>query len=73
MDRSRIIAVLCEHADEIRARGVTRLALFGSAVRGEARPGSDFRRDRLVGGCPRNDGLVLERIFHVCAKMPGEE
>ena len=42
MDRSRIIAVLSEHADEIRARGVTRLALFGSAVRGEARPGSDI-------------------------------
>ncbi len=42
MDRSRIIAVLSEHADQIRARGVTRLALFGSAVRGEARPGSDI-------------------------------
>ncbi len=42
MDRNRIIAVLSEHADEIRARGVTRLALFGSAVRGEARPGSDI-------------------------------
>ncbi len=42
MDRSRIIAVLSEHADEIRAHGVTRLALFGSAVRGEARPGSDI-------------------------------
>ncbi len=42
MDRNRIIAVLSEHADQIRARGVTRLALFGSAVRGEARPGSDI-------------------------------
>ncbi len=30
-----------DHEGEIRARGVTRLALFGSIVRNEARPDSD--------------------------------
>jgi len=42
MDRDVILAVLRERADEIRARGVVRLALFGSVARGEARPDSDI-------------------------------
>lgn len=42
MNRDQALAVLREHADEIRAQGVVRLALFGSVARGEARPDSDI-------------------------------
>lgn len=41
MLRDRIIARLKEEEERRRARGVTRLALFGSVARGEARPDSD--------------------------------
>lgn len=41
MDRDEVIRILEENADEIRARGVVRLALFGSIARDEARPDSD--------------------------------
>jgi predicted nucleotidyltransferase len=42
MTRNEAIGILRAHADEIRARGVTRLALFGSIARGEAGPESDL-------------------------------
>ncbi len=41
MDRELAIKLLKQHEGEIRARGVTRLALFGSIVRSDARPDSD--------------------------------
>ncbi|MEE8623299.1 MAG: HepT-like ribonuclease domain-containing protein [Alphaproteobacteria bacterium] len=41
MDRERTIEILKRHERDIRARGVTRLALFGSTGRDEARPESD--------------------------------
>jgi uncharacterized protein len=40
-ERERVIALLRAHAEDIRGRGVTRLALFGSTARGEAGPSSD--------------------------------
>jgi predicted nucleotidyltransferase len=40
-ERERVIALLRAHAEDIRERGVTRLALFGSTARGEAGPSSD--------------------------------
>ena len=40
------IKTLQAHADELRAMGVMRLALFGSNLRGDARPDSDI--DLLV-------------------------
>lgn len=40
------ILTLKKHADELRARGVAHLALFGSSLRGDARPDSDV--DLLV-------------------------
>jgi predicted nucleotidyltransferase len=40
-ERERIIALLQTHADDIRSRGIVRLALFGSIARGEAGPSSD--------------------------------
>lgn len=42
MRRDEVIARLKSRAEEIRARGVTRLALFGSYARDEARPDSDI-------------------------------
>ena len=41
-ERERVIGLLRAHADDIRGRGVTRLALFGSTARGEAGPSSDI-------------------------------
>jgi predicted nucleotidyltransferase len=40
-ERERVLVLLRAHADDIRRRGVTRLALFGSTARGEAGPSSD--------------------------------
>jgi hypothetical protein len=40
-ERERIVVLLRAHAEDIRGRGVTRLALFGSTARGEAGPSSD--------------------------------
>jgi predicted nucleotidyltransferase len=41
MDKSEVIAKLREHEPELKAAGVTRLALFGSVARGEASVQSD--------------------------------
>ena len=40
-ERERVITLLRAHAEGIRGRGVTRLALFGSIARGETGPSSD--------------------------------
>lgn len=42
MTRHDAIAVLRQHADALRARGVRHAALFGSVARGEAGPLSDL-------------------------------
>ena len=39
--RDEVLSVLKAHEAELRARGVARVALFGSLARGEARPDSD--------------------------------
>ncbi len=41
MNRQEIIARLKENEPALRARGVSRIALFGSRARGDARPDSD--------------------------------
>jgi uncharacterized protein len=40
-ERDRVLCVLREHEAELRAQGVTRLRMFGSMARGDARPDSD--------------------------------
>ena len=40
-ERERVLRILRNHEAEIRARGVTRLRMFGSMARGEAGPASD--------------------------------
>jgi predicted nucleotidyltransferase len=42
MDKQEILAKLRENETALRARGVTRVALFGSRARGENHPGSDI-------------------------------
>ena len=41
MRREEVLALLKAHEADLRARGVARIALFGSLARGEARPDSD--------------------------------
>lgn len=41
MTRDDALAILRAHQDELRQRGVTHAALFGSLARGEAGPDSD--------------------------------
>jgi uncharacterized protein len=42
MSREQIIATLRAHESQLRRRGVSHVALFGSAARGEAKPASDI-------------------------------
>jgi predicted nucleotidyltransferase len=42
MDREQVIATPRAHEPELRHRGIRHAALFGSVVRGEARPSSDI-------------------------------
>lgn len=46
MDRDKIIHIISTHREELRRKGVRKLSLFGSFVRGEGEPGSDI--DLLV-------------------------
>jgi predicted nucleotidyltransferase len=41
-ERQRVLNILHEEAPRLRARGITRLSLFGSMARGEAGPKSDI-------------------------------
>src|ERR1700733_10946418 len=54
MSLDTILAKLRELAPAIKAEGVTRLAVFGSRARGEARPDSDL--DILIETFDRTDG-----------------
>jgi predicted nucleotidyltransferase len=42
MTRDEIVAAIRKNADAIRATGVSKLAIFGSRVRGDDRPDSDI-------------------------------
>ena len=46
MRRDQVVRLLAEHRQDLSQFGVKSLALFGSVVRGEDRPGSDV--DMLV-------------------------
>jgi uncharacterized protein len=52
-ERDRVLRILGEQAPRLRARGITRLSLFGSMARGEAGPESDI--DLLIEIDPESD------------------
>jgi predicted nucleotidyltransferase len=60
MTRDEIIATIKENADAIKAEGVTKLAIFGSRVRGDNRPDSDI--DVLVEVEPETSFSLLNLI-----------
>jgi predicted nucleotidyltransferase len=61
--REAILARLRELAPKIRAEGVTRLAIFGSRARGDARPDSDL--DILVETVPLDGDSPVFDLFKV--------
>jgi predicted nucleotidyltransferase len=60
MTRDEIIATIRKNAEAIKAEGVTRLAIFGSRVRGDNRPDSDI--DVLVEVAPDASFSILNLI-----------
>jgi predicted nucleotidyltransferase len=66
-----LIAKLREIAPALRAEGVTRLALFGSRARGDARPDSDL--DILVDTTARGDSPPFDffKVLHLIEDATG--
>jgi len=60
MKRLEAITELKRHADAIKARGATSLYLFGSAVRDEAREGSDL--DLFIDYDPNNKFSLIDLV-----------
>ena len=64
MQREGVLAVLKAHEAELRARGVARVALFGSLARGEARPDSDVDLRVEIKPSSRIDLYDYNGIIH---------
>jgi uncharacterized protein len=66
-----VIAKLRDLAPALKAEGVTRLALFGSRARGDARPDSDL--DVLVDTTARGDAPHFDffKVLHLIEDATG--
>lgn len=72
MTRDEIVAKLKETAPALRAEGVTRLAIFGSRARGDARDDSDL--DVLIDvDDAKFSGLSLFGVQHIIKQVTGLE
>jgi predicted nucleotidyltransferase len=60
MDRQDVLATLRRSEPALRARGVRRVALFGSVARGEHRPGSDI--DIMIEVEPKAEITVYDYV-----------
>jgi uncharacterized protein len=70
MTRDEIITKLKETAPALRAEGVTRLAIFGSRARGDAREDSDL--DVLIDVDDKKfSGLGMSGVSLICEDATG--
>jgi predicted nucleotidyltransferase len=60
--------IVCRLAPLCRRHGITRLEVFGSVARGEARVGSDVD---LIATFPEHPGLVIVSIEEECGRLLG--
>ena len=60
MLRDDVIAILKEAEPALRARGIRRVAAFGSVARGDNRPNSDI--DILVEFEPEAEGTIYDYV-----------
>ena len=72
-ERERVLRILRQHESEIRARGVTRLRLFGSMARGEAGPQSDVDLLANIDAHARFSLVDLVGLQHFLAPLLGRE
>jgi predicted nucleotidyltransferase len=71
LDRDALVALLQDHASEIRDLGVASLAIFGSRARGDQRGDSDL--DVLVGDDPSRPFTLYElvRVERLLERLTG--
>ena len=60
MDKSTVLAKLCEYEPELKAAGIMRLSLFGSVARGDASSESDV--DLMAEFDPAKQFSLLEMV-----------
>jgi predicted nucleotidyltransferase len=71
MDKNAVLASLRAHETELKAAGIVRLSLFGSTVRGDARPDSDIDLLAAFDGARQLSLLDVMRIERQIAAFLG--
>ena len=73
MIRDEIVSAIRAAAPALKAEGVTKLAIFGSRVRGDGRPDSDLDVLIEVGPDSRFSMLGLIGVEHIIRDVTGLE